>query len=736
MSESFPEVIVSISRFGPRLCNYCFSFFGAMEAHITEPGFYNRKSRRYIKYADVHWDRSSLEAYGHRVYPYMIEINLYIPNSRRAKSCLSIITGNKESYFVHPDASQGESIGKELAAYLNKHYTPPESTDALPAWELCRLWLDNCTQNHDKCKSLDTSFSPTRLLYIGNFGHGYFSEKDLESLKIGLHLKQDKGPAKSYMTLSHCWGNSEEMLKLTMADYERRIQNGFSFTELPKTFRDAIRLSLFLRTDYIWIDSLCIIQRSKHDTEGSEGFIASQKDWEQESKTMGKLYSLSKCNIAAIASKGPTEGCFYSRGSILVSPLEVILRTREATDNPSLKRYLFLQHVFWEEIVERAPLSMRAWYMQERTLAPRQIHCGREQLLWECHEGTACETFPFNLEFRHGVMKPATPSRVKPPSLSPVLPEMRNIISATAGNHQFPDCRSCRNKLLDALRIDDMSLMCQTTHTMEHLRNATRDEWIPHMRRHIYQEWNHIVEKYSRCKLTYNNDKLIAVFGLASEIQGVLGGMDEYVAGMWRSQLPYQLLWRTSRSFRDAHHIPAPDYRAGPSWSWACLNTHVHMVPPDINWESKHTILIDIIEVHEELTINDTKEYPLKLRCYLFKIRFSEDPSRKSGPFGPLGFLELGGHKAELRRPPKSASRRLWVDSSESPDLWKQGYMMPVRSKKHDLEGLVVVPCEGKSKQYCYRRIAQWNRAVFYHKKDILEHMMKPDQEKVTITLI
>lgn len=78
------------------------------------------------------------------------------------------------------------------------------------------------------------------------------------------------------MTLSHCWGNEPEHIqKLTMANYKDMTTTGISFAKLPKSFQDAIRLSRFLGVNYLWIDSLCIIQ----DSPGGQ-------DWKEESKTM------------------------------------------------------------------------------------------------------------------------------------------------------------------------------------------------------------------------------------------------------------------------------------------------------------------------------------------------------------------------------------------------------------------------------------------------------------------
>lgn len=68
---------------------------------------------------------------------------------------------------------------------------------------------------------------------------------------------------------------------------------------------------------------------------------------------------------------------------------------------------------------------------------------------------------------------------------------------------------------------------------------------------------------YGPRKLTRATDKLPAISGIASLYAEKIN--DEYLAGLWRSQLVEGLMWQ-SLSFRRVQ-----DYRA-PSWSWASGN--------------------------------------------------------------------------------------------------------------------------------------------------------------------
>ena len=87
-----------------------------------------------------------------------------------------------------------------------------------------------------------------RLLYIGE------SERD----PICLLPVDDAFMYVEYVALSHCWGSGRQFMT-TKATLQQKME-GISFAELPKTFQDAIVVSRALRVQYLWIDSLCIIQ--------------------------------------------------------------------------------------------------------------------------------------------------------------------------------------------------------------------------------------------------------------------------------------------------------------------------------------------------------------------------------------------------------------------------------------------------------------------------------------------
>jgi hypothetical protein len=75
--------------------------------------------------------------------------------------------------------------------------------------------------------------------------------------------------------------------------------------------------------------------------------------------------------------------------------------------------------------------------------------------------------------------------------------------------------------------------------------------------------WHSLVEKYSKRKLTYAQDLLPAISGIASRMSTLKSG--DYLAGMWSLDVVRSLTWN-SPDGENCHRIPTT---STPSWSWA-----------------------------------------------------------------------------------------------------------------------------------------------------------------------
>lgn len=184
-----------------------------------------------------------------------------------------------------------------------------ESTDSRSSWQLITKWIDECVDNRVQCGGRgDCSWKPTRLLDLG---------QDATQLKPHLILSKEhfmessiseercrSTSSEHYMTLSHCWG-SNEILRLLRGNLDSLCKS-IRLESLPKTFKDAMRITRDLGIRYLWIDSLCIIQDSPDD-------------WLQEAAAVSYVYKNSFCNIAATGAADGSQGCFFSRNPNTIS---------------------------------------------------------------------------------------------------------------------------------------------------------------------------------------------------------------------------------------------------------------------------------------------------------------------------------------------------------------------------------------------------------------------------------
>ncbi|KAG4273915.1 hypothetical protein FPRO04_01556 [Fusarium proliferatum] len=205
-----------------------------------------------------------------------------------------------------------------------------------------------------------------------------------------------------YIALSHRWGAVQPLMLLE--SLRDTFSKNIPFDTIPPTFQDAIRLANALDVEYIWIDSLCIIQDSKDD-------------WQTEAAQMASIYSLSYVTISATAAQDSAAG-LREQHPMLKHPCEVIPSwTGFENQIPPVPVRIVNRSAFCDAVLAQ-PLFRRGWVFQEWILSPRTIHVARDQLWWTSasdmtSEGFAanetCEGFDFDVhrEYIH-TMAPGT----------------------------------------------------------------------------------------------------------------------------------------------------------------------------------------------------------------------------------------------------------------------------------------------------------------------------------------
>ncbi|KAF8847708.1 HET-domain-containing protein [Acephala macrosclerotiorum] len=386
-----------------------------------------------------------------------------------------------------------ETMQDEFDIFVNFNIQPLTSTESSDvvadvetctssptSWTLIEEWIRTCNESHSLCSAAigyNSNWYPTRLLYANE-----------TSGLVNMVVTADASMARSekYVTLSHCWGKEQQPLRL-LKNNMHELKKDIALHTLPKTFQDVVLVAKKLHMRYIWIDSLCIIQDD-------------EDDWHRESTMMHEVsYSM--------------------------------------VDKPGTA-YELLNGDFWEYSVSYAPLNRRAWVCQERLLALRNVHFGKEQMLWECRELNAAEKFP------HGLLDDA------------------------------PDASYFNFKRLDPM------IEGPPVDYINHPEPQDKRLWV-------YAKWQYVIESYSRGLLTKPEDKLAAISGIAERFKRIL--QDEHVVGMWRRYLPSQLLWYQGKLSK---FIRPKEYR-GPSFSWIPLDGEI-TAPSDISDSDIVATVLDV----------------------------------------------------------------------------------------------------------------------------------------------
>ena len=365
-----------------------------------------------------------------------------------------------------------------------------------------KRWLHECCSSHDKCKGdfKAKSWYPKRLLYVQNPEHEIWNIRVINSTH-----EQPQGP---YLTLSHRWGENETF-KLTR-DNIALLSREIDMQVMPKTFSDALRVTVALGYQYLWIDSLCIIQ--------DENDLA---DWSEQAGLMHKIYLHSRCNISASGARNSAEGLSRERDPSSFYGKVVSVQVDGSMSSIAHENYWLEKFHIWTENISHCHLNSRGWVFQERILAPRILHFCNDQMFWECRSHRACE--------RH----PKGHKDLSNPSLEFTVSIFKGYLEQ-------------QNK--------------------EQLRALIN-------RRHISftSFWMEIMAIYSRTYLTDPADRLIALSGIAKQMSYIVD--DIYVAGMWRRGLPCDLLWYRKGSYGKPNStIPTFNAYIAPSWSWASIN--------------------------------------------------------------------------------------------------------------------------------------------------------------------
>jgi len=417
-----------------------------------------------------------------------------------------------------------------------------------------RRWLDGCDKYHDSCRI--PPFSPKRLLDVSKKQGRVF----LVEGATANHAR--------YIALSHCWGGNVPV-QTTRGTYVRHTC-GILLSSLPRTFRDAVSICLCLGIRYLWIDSLCIIQ-------------GDNQDWVEQAAEMEIIYASAYVTVAASASKDSSGGIFALRPT---PPPVTIDATSISTEFPP-----------------RRP-TFHPWR------PPRTVALAATALQVTPSSSSAPESFDTvcpSLMDQHAEM-----GSLLPPSLS-----LHEQWPQTEKQHQFKPRRrrgpeplrtrawAFQERLLSTriVHFTELELVFECKEhrcceckpgrakpiTSVHGGRAERVPDMPDDRQAIL-DWCELVEKYSTLHLSFREDTLPALAGLARRFRKTkgrhyFGDAAAYHAGLWEVQIPFNLLWFVTPDHIKNGHAKGDE--STPSWSWASAGAPVRHWPENRAWWSE-----------------------------------------------------------------------------------------------------------------------------------------------------
>ncbi|KAF1953055.1 HET-domain-containing protein [Byssothecium circinans] len=231
----------------------------------------------------------------------------------------------------------------------------------------------------------------------------------------------------------------------------------------------------------------------------------SQDDKLHEIARMDAVYSNSYVTISAASAASASTGFLQPRPPLYVQPLRMPLRLQPGDGNATLVMYDDFQ---MDQVgVKNSPIERRGWTLQVKVLSRRVLFYGATHLQWMCRS-------------------------------IPLESGPTDVLQASFLTDSYKPVHFSGNQPRD---LDPTS--------------------------NILKGWEVIIMQLSRRLLTYPEDALRAVAGVAARYQKEL--RDKYVAGLWRRALVRELLWHGHLEHDPMHLQPRSIRYIAPSWSWA-----------------------------------------------------------------------------------------------------------------------------------------------------------------------
>jgi hypothetical protein len=266
---------------------------------------------------------------------------------------------------------------------------------------------------------------------------------------------------------------------------------------MSSIYKEAVRIKSHIGYQYLWIDSLCIIQDLP-------------SDWEKEAASMAAVYGNSTCNIAFSL---PPE-IRYGRDREDPRALGAcILRPATAsidgiyTFSHTIPCRQYNTPAGPQHLASTWPLLDCAWVFQEHLLSPRTVFYGQQNIVWKCG-AASCDELLGNIRHdscfynEHGAI------------------EARPLVSYSQRD--------------DVKRMSTGHLLHSSPYPLDVSNTSQRAIGF------YLATWDYLFNDYDTLHLTVEHDRIMAFSGVtrASQLSHGL----TYLAGAWAESKQYCLL--------------------------------------------------------------------------------------------------------------------------------------------------------------------------------------------------
>jgi hypothetical protein len=376
--------------------------------------------------------------------------------------------------------------------------------------------IATCSASHERCKSHDNYFLPTRLIGVRAFS----GSQDVQLIESKTLIRPSK-----YVALSHCWGKFLIQCLTKKGNLSKQLTR-ISWERLTQTFQDAVDFTRRLGIDYIWIDSMCIVQDDSID-------------WLREASMMFSVYNNAHVTLAGVHGHDGSVGLYSEEAVkqiVFSKPIafqgqELQLHAREPT----------APFHDWRQLPPDAPLFTRVWCFQELIISSRVVFFTKQELLWECFGHASCECTPEAVES---------------------INNLKILHFAALADERYDGLRA---EIIDNTQVTSFNVGSIPSAQARGLGKAQKQ------REYRVHQWHSVVEQYSELELTKDTDRLPAIGGIAEHYhKGGIRVGERYLAGLWSGSLLEDLLWWAMVDGR--RRLGAG---VAPSWSWASVTDAV-----------------------------------------------------------------------------------------------------------------------------------------------------------------